>query len=234
MTALSYLVIDYSSNPALWWPWTSTTFIYKKIIGSLGNFSAETHFYQASFCSVTPLLCSPNATGLRPACYCLQSMALGVGFIHMGPTQWYCCQAKGKRCTMGFQIIKKGLVPLYWLRHRCAVEVIWKGCGTRGNYVEENPISQHINIYLFCDILLGNFDDINANFRAILMLFAFLWSKLAICKLIAVRPLPPGRRRPPRCNAGGCRDCSSCPGGRRRAATSSPSVLQMDADIEAT
>lgn len=50
---------------------------------------------------------------------------------------------------------------------------------------------------------------------------------------LQVQPLPPGRRRPPQCKAGGCQDCSSCRGGRLRAATSSRSVLQMDAEREA-
>lgn len=44
-----------------------------------------------------------------------------------------------------------------------------------------------------------------------------------------VRPLPQGHLRPPRCNAGGCLDCSSYQGGRRRASMSNRSALQTDA-----
>lgn len=43
---------------------------------------------------------------------------------------------------------------------------------------------------------------------------------LAVFRDLKVSALPPGRRRPPRCKAGGCLGCSSYPGDRRRAARS--------------
>lgn len=51
---------------------------------------------------------------------------------------------------------------------------------------------------------------------------------------LKVRALPPGRRRPPRCKAGGCLGCSSYPGDRRRAARSNQSGPQTHAATKQT
>lgn len=83
-------------------------------------------FYRASFFAASPsLLCSPNAACCIQLSIACSQWPSGGSFHSWGPTQCYCCQAKGKRRTMGFQKNKKkekALVPPHWLTHRCDVE----------------------------------------------------------------------------------------------------------------